>query len=554
MPSASCAIPARRFDSAWRAAAAGLLMASLFAPVEGRAGPLKVTTDSGPVKGSLVDGVAQFKGIPYAAPPVGKLRWRPPKRPEPWTQVRDATEFGPTCLQVTTLGPFAGPPSMEEDCLYLNVYSPNVDPDGKGKLPVIMWIHGGGNLDGASNGYDGSKLARQGHVVVVTINYRLGLLGFMAHPAIDAEGHPFANYGILDQQEAMRWIKRNIAAFGGDKNNVTIGGQSAGSVDSETHVMSPLAKGLFHRAIYQSVLLEPESLESAQAKGKAFSVAAGCGSGEDEATARCLRNLTARQIYDLSGTASTQASYISSIVQDGKIIPGQYLDAIEKGDFNHVPLLSGTTKDELTFAIGITEYFSGPPRVATSEADFEAAVNSYGGAAYPAGTLKKVRQFYPLESYPSPGQALNRLLTDPLVCQHRAHNQAYVGKVPIYYYEFADRTAPSIFPKMPGFEPLAYHTGDIQYVFPGWHGGDKGVQHELNAQQEELSDEIVASWTNFAWTGNPNGQGNRPWPKYSNEPNRPSILSQNVPTSSVISDAQFNAEHQCDFWESISHW
>ncbi|MET0313379.1 MAG: carboxylesterase family protein [Hansschlegelia sp.] len=537
------------------AALAALLTAGLTAAMPAHAaGLLKVVTDDGPIKGRLKDGVAEFLGVPYAAPPLGKLRWQPPKRPDAWTKTRDATDFGPTCLQVTTLGPFAGPASKSEDCLYLNVYTPNVDPAGKGKLPVIMWIHGGGNLDGASNAYDGSKLAKDGKTVVVTINYRLGLLGFMAHPAIDAEGHRFANYGILDQQAAMKWIKRNIAAFGGDKNNVTIGGQSAGSIDSETHVMSPLSKGLFHRAIYQSVLVEPESLASAEAKGKAFAAAAGCGSGGDDATARCLRKLTADQLFTLSGTESTQAPYVSSIIQDGTIIPRQYLDAIKSGDFNHVPLLSGSTKDELTFSLGITEFFSGPPRVPASAQDYQNAVDAYAGAGFPAGTANKVKKLYPLDSYPSPEQALNRLQTDPLVCQQRAHNLLYVGKTPIYVYEFADRTAPSYFPKMPGFEALAYHTADIQYVFPGWHGGDQGVPHDLNRQQEELSDEIVAAWANFAWTGNPNGQGNEPWPRYKKQGSQPSILSQNVPSSSLISDDDFNNFHQCDFWAGISNW
>ncbi|HLH10514.1 MAG TPA: carboxylesterase family protein, partial [Methylovirgula sp.] len=261
-------------------AALGLAVATsaAFIPAKAASSYL-VQTKEGPVEGFLGDsGVVEFLGIPYAAPPIGDLRWMPPKNHASWTKVLKATTAGPICLQVTTLGPFAGPANANEDCLYLNVYTPDLNP-GKEPLPVIVWIHGGANVDGGSTDYDGTKLAARGHVIVVTINYRLGLLGFMAHPAIDAEGHPFANYGIMDQQLALKWVQRNIAAFGGDKDNVTLGGQSAGSADTESNVVSPLSAGLFQHAIMQSLLLEPSPLATAEAKGVAFAVAAGCGSG-----------------------------------------------------------------------------------------------------------------------------------------------------------------------------------------------------------------------------------------------------------------------------------
>jgi para-nitrobenzyl esterase len=167
-----------------------------------------------------------------------------------WANVLKATEFAPICAFVTTLGVFSGPPNNNEDCLYLNVFTPNLDPSAR--LPVIVWIHGGGNIDGETPGYDGSKLAADGKTVVVTIEYRLNLMGFLAHPALDGEGHPFGNYGILDQQAVFKWVARNIAGFGGDKDNVTVGGQSAGAVDTGVHMVSPLAAGLFHRGICQS--------------------------------------------------------------------------------------------------------------------------------------------------------------------------------------------------------------------------------------------------------------------------------------------------------------
>ncbi len=514
----------------------------------------KVDTTQGVVKGFLKNGIAEFLGVPYAKPPVGNLRWRPPVPHEPWTNVRDATKFANICLQVTTLGPFAGPANANEDCLYLNVYSPDVNAPKGEELPVIVWIHGGGNVDGGSNDYDGSKLATQGHTVVVTINYRLGLLGFMSHPAIDAEGHPFSNYGILDQQAALRWVRDNIGRFGGDKNNVTLGGQSAGSVDTESNVISPLAKGLFQRAIFQSVLLEPTPLVTAETHGTALAVAAGCGSGTDAATAKCMRSLTAEQIFTLSGTASTEAPYETQITQDGTVLPAdKFVALIENGQFNHMPIMSGFVEDEQNFSLGITEYFSGPPRVPASVANYNTRIAAFGtNTTYPPGTQAVAASLYPLSNYTTPQLALDAIGTDSTACAQRHTNQLLSSQVPVYAYEFDDETAPSYFPVMPGFQPLAYHTSDIQYLFPLWHGGPDGIEHPLNSLQEDLSDQLVTAWTNFAWTGNPNGQGNSPWPRFKDKENKPGVLIENIPNLSSITDAQLSTKHKCVFWDSIS--
>jgi para-nitrobenzyl esterase len=527
--------------------------AALATPMQAKAeSDTRVNTLQGPVEGFLKAGVAEFLGIPYAKPPVGNLRWTPPEPHTPWTNVRDAKKFGNICLQVTTLGPFAGPANANEDCLYLNVYSPDVHPAKGEELPVIVWIHGGGNVDGGSNDYDGSKLATQGHTVVVTINYRLGLLGFMSHPAIDAEGHHFSNYGILDQQAALRWVQENIAKFGGDKNNVTLGGQSAGCVDTESNVMSPLAKGLFHRAIFESVVLEPTPLATAEAHGVAFAVAAGCGAGTDAATAKCMRSLTAEQIFTLSGTDSTEAPYETQITQDGTVLPNRFVAAIENGDFNHMPVMSGFVEDESNFGLGITEFFKNP-QVPASVTDYNNRIAAFGAnTSYPPGTQAVAASLYPLANYSSPQLALDAIGTDSTACTQRHTNQLLSTQVPVYAYEFDDRTAPSYFPVMPGFMPLAYHTSDIQYLFPLWHGGPQGIEHPLNSLQEDLSDQLVAAWTNFAWTGNPNGQGNSPWPRFQEKENKPGVLIENIPNLSTITDAQLSAKHKCVFWDSIS--
>lgn len=330
-------------------------------------GPV-VNAPAGPVQGLNNNGVYEYLGIPYAQPPVGALRWQPPQPYPRWTQTLNATQFGPTCAQITTLGVFAGPANNNEDCLYLNVFTPKVNTAGA--MPVLVWIHGGGNVDGESNDYDGSKLASQGQTVVVTLNYRLGLLGWLANPALDSEGHPFSNYGLLDQQLVLKWVQNNIASFGGDPNRVALGGQSAGSEDTSANVVSPLAAGLFNRAIFMSVLADTTPLATAEQRGTAFSVAAGCGSGADPAVATCLRNLPAQRIMNLEGTASTSGPYVTNLVADGTILPSQGLfNALRNGNFTHMPIMSGFTHDEYNFLIAIKEYFSGPPQVAISEAD-----------------------------------------------------------------------------------------------------------------------------------------------------------------------------------------
>src|SRR6185295_15863847 len=291
-----------------------------------------IKTADGPVVGPELRGVYRFLGIPYAKPPIGELRWRPPQPVAKWTGVRTATKFGPTCAQVTTLGPFAGPPNSNEDCLYLNVFT----SDTKAKLPVLVWFHGGGYFDGASNDYDAAKLVTRGKLVVVTMNYRLNLFGFMAHPAIDAEGHAFGNYGIMDMQAALKWVQRNIAAFGGDPGNVTLGGQSAGSTSTAAAMISPASAGLFHRAIFQSGGYSPFVPKSvAEDKGKKFAAAAGCTTGD---IAKCLRALPAAKIEALAGSASEINPLITNPMVDGTVIPEQEIDLIQAGDFNKVPV------------------------------------------------------------------------------------------------------------------------------------------------------------------------------------------------------------------------
>ncbi len=511
-----------------------------------------VNTVEGPVRGFTQNGVNIFLGIPYAAPPVGKLRWQPPQAVRKWHDTLDATKYANTCPQVTELGAFAGPSSITEDCLYLNVFTTGSGRSGK-KKPVIVWIHGGGNVDGESNDYDGSKLATGGSLgtptVAVTINYRMGLFGFLSESHLNSEGHLWGNYGILDSQAALRWVQRNIAAFGGDPTNVTLGGQSAGAIDTSANLISPISAGLFQRAITQSSPIPNVffvSAATALTAGNKFATAAGCSN------AACLRNLSASRILQLQGTPNANGPYVAGPLVDGTIVPVPPETAWTTGAYNHMPILGGTTKDELTFGLAITEYFSGPPQVALTSAQ------------YLANNSATVLSQYPLNNYSNnPTLAQNRVITDPFKCngyrvltQQAATNRGYG----VYGYDFTYQHPPFYFPQMPNvsdptghFQALAFHTSDIQFVFPGWHGGNLGVNldqgtgqpRELQGAEVNLSDQIVAAWTNFAKTGNPNGSGNSPWPKFTSS--SPVLLQQDIPNA-IETGAQFTANNKCDFW------
>ncbi len=504
-------------------------------------GPV-VNAPAGPVQGLSNNGVYGYLGIPYAQPPVGALRWQPPQPLPPWTQTRTATRFGPTCAQITTTGVFSGPPTSNEDCLFLNVFTPNPSA----KLPVLVFIHGGGNYSGESNDYDAGKLASQGQMVVVTLNHRVGFFGFFANPALDNEGHPFANYGLLDQQAVLKWVQGNIASFGGDPGTVTLGGQSSGSFDTAANMVSPLAAGLFNRAIFESVVLDSLPLPVAEQIGTAVSVATGCGPGATPDVAACLRALPADAILAVEGTpAAVSPLEIPLTIADGTILPPQgVFDAFRNGKFSHMPVLGGFVHDEANFFEAPQVYYSGKP---ISSED----VTNYVQATYGANAAKVLAQ-YDLSSYPTPQLALVAIRTPFYVCPQFTISKAISSQVPFYAYQFNDKTAPPYYPPLPDFKWLAYHTGDLQYLFPGFHGGPKGIPQALNRQQKALSDELVAFWSNFARTGNPNLIGNWPWPRYDASRSRSSYyLSQDIPVLSWLKDTQISDENKCDFFATL---
>ena len=531
-------------------AAAGLTIILGGASAKAASGPV-VQVATGTVQGFITNNVAEFLGIPYAAPPIDALRWKPPQAAAAWKGTRQATTYGSTCAQITTLGVFAGPANSNEDCLFANVFTPNLQ--NTAKLPVIVWIHGGGNLDGESNDYDGSKMASQGSTVVVTFNYRLNLMGFLAIPSLDAEGHNFGNYGLLDQQMMLNWVRQNIANFGGDPDNVTLGGQSAGAEDTGLAMLSPLASGTFQRGICESFCPTSNlpTLSTAEQVGTEFADAAGCGGKTGAAQAQCLRKVPAAEIEALAGTASAASAYVVGPMLDGTVLPVQPPAAWASGQFSHIPLMNGNVQDEENFTLAIDEYFSNP-RSPISDAQYMSTIsNTYASPRYPAGTAEEVLQKYSVAKYGSAQLAWDRAGTDPRICVEMALNRVLAPQIPVYAYLFDDETAPFYFPKLPGFTSGAYHTSDIQFLFPLYHGGG-GTEHKLIGAQATLSNELVSAWTRFAWTGNPNGVGNAPWPVFKEDPRISDILLQNVPALSTETTTQFYTSHNCGFWTSLS--
>jgi len=504
----------------------------------GSGGSPVVTTDDGAVRGTTAGTVAEFLGIPYAAPPTGNRRWRPPAPPAGWRGVRDATQFAPSCPQPP--GPFAPPAPFSEDCLYLNVYTPartgsDMGSGGQGGRPVLVWIHGGGLTEEAGRNYDPAKLAADG-TVVVTINYRLGALGFLAHPELASRpGGPAGNYGLMDQQAALRWVQDNIRHFGGDPGNVTIAGQSAGGLSVLAQMVSPGARGLFAKAIIQSgsFALNQQSLASAEAAGEAFAAQAGC----PDQTAACLRHLPV--------SALVRPSYVVIPgVVDGKVLTEPIGTALAAGRFARVPVLNGTNHDEerIFVSIGLTVSQGTDVPIAhkpVNPDNYQANISAALGVS-PARAAEIAAE-YPLTAYPFPWVAFSALVGDAsFACPALQIDQQTSQRVPAYAYEFNDDTAPPIFtgPLLP--PPVATHESELQYLFelPNAH-----FPTPLNPGQQALAASMQAAWAHFAATGNP-ATAAVPWPAFG--AGSAKMLSLIPPQPQLETD--FAARHHCAFW------
>jgi para-nitrobenzyl esterase len=392
----------------------------------GASGPV-ASTANGAVRGLASGAVDEFLGIPYAAPPVGALRWRPPQPAASWPGVRDATQFAPHCPQLA--GPF-GQASTSENCLFLNVFTPSHRQAGS-HFPVMVWIHGGALVSGESNDYDPAQLVAHG-VTVVTINYRLGALGFLAHPALaDANGQS-GDYGLMDQQAALRWVQRNIASFGGNPRSVTLFGESAGGLSTLSQVASPQARGLFERAIAESgsYNLTQASLSSAEAAGEAFAANAGCASQ----TAACLRSLPVPAIL----ASENAAGYTPNI--NSEVLPETLKTAFATGKFNRVPIINGTNRDEWRLFVALSELAGNP----VTASNYQSMISSTLGV--PPAVAAVIAAKYPLSAFSSPSTALGAVGTDAIfACPALTIDQSVSHFVPTFGYEFNDENAPENF-------------------------------------------------------------------------------------------------------------
>lgn len=503
--------------------------------------PIKeeIGTKDGLVLGERIDDdLLVFRGIPYAAPPVGRLRWQPPQPVEPWAGIRNCTKFGDACPQPANdlLGPSAGVrESKSEDCLYLNIWTAAGQADAK--YPVMVWIHGGGFTTGAGSlpMYDGAALARAG-VVLVTINYRLGPFGFFAHPALSRESanKVSGNYGLLDQMKALAWVRDNIERFGGDPGNVTIFGESAGSAAVCRLMVSPLSKGLFHRAIAQSggahgrnqyLKQSAGGIESAESMGERLCRKLGCDTEEDPLGA--LRRVSADDLLDAAAPAVGlygQGDKYRPVV-DGWILPDDPGRLFDAGKAHNVPLVIGSNADEGTIFIRQI-----PIRGKLGYRIFLRTV-----AGNRAG---EVETLFPVESDADIQASLNKLTTAfAFAAPARAIARALDRqKTPVYLYQFT-RVSPSRL-----LEPYgAFHSLEIAYVFGNFRGA-------LTAEpaDEKLSETMRAYWIQFAKTGNPNLPALPGWPKYSEKSDVHLELGETIRTGTGL------YREACDIYDALA--
>jgi para-nitrobenzyl esterase len=476
-----------------------VVLIMMAARATGRTVP-QVKLDTGVVEGKMQGTVQTFLGIPYAVPPVGELRWRPPAPAEKWMGVRKATKFGARCMQGNVYGDMVfRDPGPSEDCLTLNVWAP---ADAK-NLPVMVWIHGGGFVAGGTSEprQDGTNLAKLG-VVVVSMNYRLGIFGFFVYPGLAAESdqHASGNYGLLDQLSALQWVQRNITEFGGDAGNVTIFGESAGSFSVSALTASPLAKGLFQRVIGESggafskvdMKFRPAS-EREQEDAK-FAEAALVAKTIAE-----LRAIPAKRLLAVSSKNNAGRDVFSfSPDVDGYFLPESTSAIFEAGRQNDVPLLAGWNRDEGSGSV-----------LTAKERPTAANAKARAEKEFP-GRVEEFLKVYPAKTDAEALRSAEDYSGDTFIAWATwrwIEAQKTSGKQPVYRYQF-DMSLPSA-EKPEGLG--AYHSAEIEYVFGQL---DSKVGIPWRNEDRKLSDLMQKYWVNFAKNGDPNGAGLPKWPAY----------------------------------------
>jgi para-nitrobenzyl esterase len=506
-----------------------------------------VQTKDGPVCGLTADSITSYLDIPYAAPPVGDLRWKSPQPHAPWTTVLQATTAAPECPSPGF--PPGSPPAAgtSENCLYLKVEVPAGAKPGD-NLPVMYEIHGGGFL-GTALTNDGDNLVDSGKVVYVFANYRLGILGFLADKAL---GSHSGDYGLQDQQAGLRWVKQNIASFGGDPGDVTVFGESAGGASTCIQVASPTARGLFQRAIsvsgfynYQNDIVWSKAdckstyytEAQAQKVGAQFAAKVGCGNVAN--VAACLRSVPAATLVEDGGqyTEPTAGGTIGPIV-NGTTVTMSPAKAFATGHVNHVELISDVGRDE--FNGGVYTNTAGlPVVVADTAAQYRQLVQEQFGRLAPT-----VERLYPLSQYQSPFTAYRTIMADSAsVCPMLQTNQELSKYIPVYVDIDTDADNPA--------------GEDLTLPLGAQHSGTNGLVHfppaQLDANQAALQNQLLAEWTYFARTGNPSAPHTPAWAAYSAR-QHPVMLLQPADTSTVTPEAFIAAQHNCGFWNQVTHY
>ncbi len=522
--------------------ASGLALCSLLAwamPSSASANDAPIAhTAQGDVQGAQIAGVTQYRGIPYAKPPVGALRWVAPQAPEPWSGVRDASRFGPACPQGAEAIADNGPHS--EDCLLINVHvPPGAD---KSSRPVFLWVHGSGTVLGSGSYYDASKLALATDAVVVTFNYRLGALGWLWTSGMLAENKG-SNFALQDQQAAMQWVQRNIAAFQGDPKRVTLAGESIGANSVSVHLASPTAAGLFQRAFVASGVEPPGLAKPAKAAqtGDGFATKLGCAAGADQMA--CLRSLSVDDILRISPTYADigRIGVPWQNFVDGKLITQDVLKAVSNKQFNQVPIMVGSTLNEGRGFIPVSWELDG---TAMTEAEYKTAISGFVGASLQpllTGLL------YPTNKFGAPNLAASQVLTDVFACQSSELARRASDHVPVYMYEFADVQAPAFYVD-PFMDQGAFHASDLLYWFQTPVGG---APVSLSPTQLRLSQQMQRYVKRFVHTGDPGsalaaGEGDVAWPRVQGS-KRPVLTL--APEATRVSDGgAFQKAHMCATW------
>jgi para-nitrobenzyl esterase len=494
-----------------------LLLACLCAApaLAGAADCTGISTDKGPVTGVDNKGVCEYKGIPFAAPPVGDLRFRLPRPAAPWAEPLMADTFRAECYQTPMVDLGANKkPTGDEDCLYLNIWAPTKDIDAK--KPVMLFIHGGGFQHGSGimDTYYGARLAATGDVVVVTINYRLGPFGFFLHPALaDPDGSNEGNYGMYDQVQAMKWVQANIASFGGDPGNVTLFGESAGGMSIAMHLTSPLAKGLFQKAIIESgpVFLLSKTIGELMPVGQAIAENLGCT--DPAAAAECLRTLPAEDILlkVKSGimfldTPGSTEKFPSEPLAGGKLYPMTAAAAFRSGNFQKdIPVIIGTNKDEASFFVFNDKL--------DTRADFDAKLakdTSKMEAIMGTSVMDQtILDFYDPDKYETPRKAYAELMGDmAFACPTRINASQMASQgAPVFLYHFTHEPE--------GVEMLgdwgAFHGSELPFVFGNMTF--LGMKFPY-ANNKKVSRKVMGLWAGFAHTGVPSYEDAPAWPPY----------------------------------------